>query len=313
MSNKRANVTKVVKCSVCAKADRREIVPGAISFFDRCTLTANCAGRLTLDPNADVTARNQFTWTQSPIIYKVAFSKQNKVTVQHNFGHLGSIVVEVFTDTQTTNGIVRRKTSQFTAANQTKNTVDVDLYASSSGVIVVTDNQYSSSIAATASPIWTPPGLLTSNILTIASDQDTDSFDMAVNFKLMNSVNTQSTTVTFQSHLNSATPIGQTIWAQYRILAIEKPYYLYSTQLAGSVLTKGTAVQLSGVLANTGISPTIVLPMAVAAKAVATDIVQDRIIRNSTVRLGDLIVDNNQVIIANSSIIEELRKPFIIY
>jgi hypothetical protein len=226
---------------------------------------------------------------------------------------LGSIIVEVFTDTQTTKGIVRQKTSQFTTSNQTKNTVDIDLYASSSGMIVVTDNQYSSSVAAIATQVWTPPGLLTANILTIASDQDTDSFDMAINFKLMNSVTTQSTTVTFQSHLNSTTPVGQTIWAQYRILAAEKPYYLYSAQLAGSVLTKGTAIQLSGVLANTSISPTIILPMAAAGKAVVSDIMQNRIIRNSTVRLGDLIVDNNQVVITNSSIIEELRKPFIIY
>jgi hypothetical protein len=312
MSNKRTNQKKLFKCSICSKADWREIVPGQVTFFDRCTLTENCAGRLTIDPNAVATTRSSLTWQQTPTIYKTTFTKQRTLVVSHNFGHYGSIVVEVFIEIQTSTGIVRIKTSQFVVQDQTENSVTVDLLTTRTGVIVVTDNQYSLPTAVTQ-VTWTPPNLLTTNILTVASDQDATSFIMELKYKPINSVNSVTTPLTFQRHLKSAIPVGGTLWGQYRIIAMEKPYYLYSTIVPTPVLQKGTAVQLVGTIYQTTTTPAIIWPMATSDKTAASDIVANKIIRNSSIRLGDLIIDNTMLIVANLSIIEELRKPFTIY
>lgn len=307
MSNKQHNATKIFKCSTCGKADYKEIIPGAVSFFDRCTFTPDCTGRVTLDPNADISARSDLTWRQTPTIFKSSFSRLRTLTLTHNFGHIGSLVVEIFVEVVSTTGITHAKTTAFNVVSQTVDTVTIDLLTPQTGVAVITDNQYKSPVIAATQVAWVAPTLLTANIITIAADKDVASFVAALSYKSLNSYQTQTANLVFQSHHLSNHPVGGTLWAQYKVLAIEKPYFLYSATIPLS-LQKGTTVQLTG----TNL-PTVVIPMAMADKSAYTDIVQTRIIRNSVVRLGDLVVDNNQLVIANSSIIEELRKPFTIY
>lgn len=314
MSNKRANIKKIFKCSICAKADYKSVVPGAVTFLNRCTLTPNCVGILSVDPNADITARSQLTWRQTPRVYKTTFASVRTLTLTHNFGHIGSLVVEVFIKVNTSTGTEHVKTTSFTVVSQTADTVTLDLLTQQTGVVVVTDNQFNVSTTSTASATtWTAPNLLTSNIITIAADVEASTFSATLSYKSLTSLDTLSTQLTFINHFQSTdwnatvTPIGGTLWTHYKVVALEKPYFLYSAIIPTSILQKGNSLQLTGSL------PTIVWPMATSQKSVATDIVQDRIIRNSTIRLGDLVVDNSQLIVANSSIIEELRKPFVIY
>jgi hypothetical protein len=310
MSNKRANVNKIFKCSVCAKADYKAVVPGAVTFFNRCTFTPSCAGILSIDPNADITARSSLTWRQTPVVFKSSFSKIRNITLTHNFGHVGALIVEVFVEVSTSSGISHAKTTNFKIISQTTDTVVLDLMTPQTGVVVITDNQFNPPALYEITTAWTAPNLLTSNIITIAADMEASTFDATLTYKTLNSVDTSTEILTFTNHYQTvagATTVGGTLWAHYKVIAIEKPYFLYSVELPLQ-LQKGTSLQITG----TGL-PTIVWPMAMSQKLAATDIVADKIIRNSTVRLGDLVVDNSQLIVANSSIIEQLRKPYTIY
>lgn len=311
MSNKRANIKKIFKCSICAKADYKSVVPGAVTFFNRCTLTPNCAGILSIDPNADVTSRSQLTWRQTPKVHKASFTSIRTITLTHNFGHIGSLIVEIFVVANTATGIHHVKTTSFTVVSQTADTVVIDLLTPQTGVAVVTDNQFNPPSIVLPSTTWTAPNLLTSNIMTIAADIETSSFIATLSYKSLTSLDTLSVSLEFINHYQptgAAVPIGGTLWTHYKVIALEKPYFLYSAIIPTYLLQKGNSLLLTG-----STLPTIVLPMATSQKTVATDIVHDRIIRNSTVRLGDLVVDNSQLVVANSSIIEELRKPFVIY
>lgn len=300
-------VNKIFKCSVCAKADYKQIIPGSVTFFNRCTFTPDCAGLLAMDPNAIVTPRSHLTWSQTPVVFKASFSKTRILTVAHNFGHVGSIVIEVFVESVSASGtVIHAKTTNFKLISQTANTISVDLLTQHTGVIVVTSTQYNSPIGSSTNVTWSPPTLLTANIMTIAADIEVSSFTATLTFKTLMSNASATVPLVFQSHYLSTAPIGGTIWSRYRVLAIEKPYFLYSTIIPTNILQKGTTLRLSG-------SPTIVWPMAVSGKTAPTDVVRDKLIRNSTIRLGDLVVDNTQLVIANSSIIEQLRKQFTIY
>lgn len=314
MSNKRSNLKKIFKCSICAKADYKSVVPGAVTFFNRCTLTPGCVGVLSVDPNADVTARSHITWRQTPKVHKTSFTSVRTIVITHNFGHVGSLVVEIFIEVNTTNGISRVKTTAFNVVSQTADSVVIDLLTPQTGVAVVTDNQFNPPSLVVPAVTWAIPNLLTSNILTIAADIEAPSFTATLSYKSLTSLDTLYTQLNFINHFQSLTgnvsgaSIGGTVWTPYKVIALEKPYFLYSAVIPTYLLQKGNSLLLTG-----STLPTIVLPMATSDKSVATDIVQDRIIRNSTVRLGDLVVDNNQLVVANSSIVEELRKPFVIY
>lgn len=312
MSNKRANLTKIFKCSICAKADYKSVVPGAVTFFNRCTFTPGCVGSLSVDPNAEVTARSHITWRQTPRVHKMSFASIRTIVLTHTFGHIGSLVIEVFIEVNTTSGIQRVKSTAFTVVAQTTDTVVIDLSTPQTGIVVVTDNQFNPPTIELPSNSWSIPGLLTSNILTIAADIEVPTFTATLAYKSLTSVDIQNIQLDFINH-NQADrtaigPIGGTLWVQYKVVAMEKPYFLYSVPLPAYLLQKGSSMLLTGQTL-----PTIILPLATSDKSVATDIVQDRIIRNSTVRLGDLVVDNNQLVVANSSIVEELRKPFVIF
>jgi hypothetical protein len=308
MSNKRNNVNKIFKCSVCAKADYKAVVPGAVTFFNRCTFTPDCAGTLSIDPNADISARSSLTWRQTPIVYKSSFTKIRNLTLTHNFGHIGALIIEVFVEVNTLTGIAHSKTTDFKVVSQTTDTVVLDLMTPQTGVVVVTDNQFNPPALYETTSTWVAPNLLTSDIITIAADREVPLFSAELSYKTLNSKDTSTDTLTFYNHYQPAGGhvVGGTLWAHYKVIAIEKPYFLYSAQLPFQ-LQKGTSLQLTGNL------PTIVWPMAMSQKLAATDIVTDKIIRNSTVRLGDLVVDNSQLVVANSSIIEQLRKPYTIY
>lgn len=314
MSNKRANIKKIFKCGICAKADYRSVVPGAVTFFNRCTLTPGCVGVLSIDPNADVTARSHITWRQTPKVHKAPFTSVRTIAITHNFGHVGSLVVEIFIEVNTANGISRVKTTAFDVVSQTADTVVIDLQTPHTGVAVVTDNQFNPPSLVVPSATWMIPNLLTSNILTIAADIETSSFTATLSYKSLTSLDTLATQLEFINHFQSTEwngsvhPIGGTLWTRFKVLALEKPYFLYSAVIPRYLLQKGNSLLLTG-----SELPTIVLPLATSDKTVTADIVQDRIIRNSTVRLGDLVVDNNQLVVANSAIVEELRKPFVIY
>jgi hypothetical protein len=314
MSNKRANIKKIFKCSICAKADYRSVVPGAITFFNRCTLTPGCVGVLSVDPNADVTARSHITWRQTPKVYKTSFTSVRTIVLTHNFGHIGSLIVEIFVEANTSGGISRVKTTAFTVVSQTADTVIIDLLTPQTGVAVVTDNQFNPPTLVVPSTSWTAPSLLTSNILTIAADIEASSFTATLSYKSLTSLDTLYTQLDFINHFQSTgwttsnVPIGGTLWTHYKVIALEKPYFLYSAVIPTYLLQKGNSLLLTG-----STLPTVVLPLATSDKSAAADVVQDRIIRNSTIRLGDLVVDNNQLVVANSTIVEELRKPFVIY
>jgi len=311
MSNKRTNINKIFKCSICAKADHKAVVPGAVTFFNRCTFTPNCAGILTIDQNAEVSTRSALTWRQTPVVFKTSFSKLRNLTAIHNFGHVGALVVEIFVEVVTATSIAHVKTTNFVIVSQTNDTVVIDLLTPQTGVAVITDNQFNPPVLYANTAAWSAPNLLTSNIMTIAADINAPTFVATLLYKTLHSKDMSTETLTFVNHyqpMSAATPVGGTLWARYKVLAIEKPYFLYSVTLPSYTLQKGNALQLSG--ANL---PTIVLPLAVSQKLAAIDIVADKIIRNSTVRLGDIVVDNTQLIIANSSIIEQLRKPYTIY
>lgn len=312
MSNKRANLTKILKCSICAKADYKSVVPGAVTFFNRCTFTPGCVGTLSVDPNADVTARSRITWRQTPRVHTMPFASIRRVVLTHNFGHIGSLVIEVFTEVNTPSGIRRVKSTAFTVVSQTVDTVTIEFSTPQTGVVVVTDNQFNPPTIELPSTAWVIPGLLTSNILTIAADIEVPTFTATLAYKSLTSVDTQYVQVEFINHNQSnrtvIAPVGGTLWVRYKVVAIEKPYFLYSVPIPTYILQKGSSLVLTGQTL-----PTVILPLATSDKSATTDIVQDRIIRNSTIRLGDLVVDNNQLVVANSAIVEELRKPFVIY
>jgi len=313
VSNKRANLTKLFKCSICAKSDYKEVTPGAVTFLNRCTFTPSCAGLLSVDPNATQTARSLLTWRQTPTVCKKEFASARVITVTHNFGHIGSLEIEPFVQANTATGITRIKLSEFKVLSQTADTVVVDLLTPYTGVIVITDNQFNPPSSVAATTAWAAPGLLTASILTIAADIEVNDFTATLSYKTLTSLDVKTTTLKFINHHQTGTqlPVGGTLWAHYNVIAIEKPYFLYSVDLStysSDILQRGNSLQITGTSL-----PTIIWPMATSQKSVAIDIVQNRIIRNDTVRLGDLVVDNTQLVVANSSIIEELRKPFIIY
>jgi hypothetical protein len=232
----------------------------------------------------------------------------------HNFGHIGSLIVEIFVEANTSGGISRVKTTAFTVVSQTADTVIIDLLTPQTGVAVVTDNQFNPPTLVVPSTSWTAPSLLTSNILTIAADIEASSFTATLSYKSLTSLDTLYTQLDFINHFQSTgwttsnVPIGGTLWTHYKVIALEKPYFLYSAVIPTYLLQKGNSLLLTG-----STLPTVVLPLATSDKSAAADVVQDRIIRNSTIRLGDLVVDNNQLVVANSTIVEELRKPFVIY
>ena len=302
MSNKRVNVNKIFKCSVCGKADYKPIVPGAVTFFNRCTFTPSCAGMLSLDPNAEISARSLLTWRQTPTVYKSSFTKIRNLVLTHNFGHIGSIVVEIFVEVISSAGVTHSKTSNFVVVSQTVDTVVIDLLTPQTGVAVITDNQFNSPPIYSATATWSAPNLLTSNIMTIAADIETSKFYANLSYRTLTSADTLVTQLAFINHYQQSSwvppinPVGGTLWAHYKVLAIEKPYFLYSAVIPAHVLQKGASLQLSGA----GL-PTIVWPMAVSQKLAAIDIVADKIVRNSTIRLGDLVVDNSQLIVAKFS------------
>ena len=294
---------------MCGKADYRTIIPGALSFLDKCTLTVNCTGRITIDPTADVTIRSELTWAQTQVIHKEEFTTQRLLVVSHKFGHIGSLIIEVFIQVITPVGLGRIKYSGFKVVSQTPDSVTIDLITPYTGVVVVTDNQYyTAPLTTIATAAWIPPNLLTSNIITIGADIDVADFNLQLSSRRLNSTASFENTLTFKSHSKSNSPVGGTSWAQYRVLVVEKPFFLYSASLPSSVFQKGTTVQLTG-----SSIPTIVWPMAMSDKSAARDIVTNKLIKNSSIRLGDLVVDNMQLIVANSSIIDDLRKPFTIY
>ena len=311
MTNKRRNLQKLFKCTVCGQAEFKQFTPGALTFFDRCTLTASCAGRLIIDGVATVTPRNELSWQQTAVIHKQDFSRQRVLVLQHNFGHLGSVIIEVFIEVNTSSTETARiKFNEFVVLNQTATTVTIDLLTAHNGTVIVTDNQYQITTAQpTAQPEWVPPTLLTAGVLTIAADIAAPAFPLDILYKSFDQPASQVVSVTMHNHTTRS--VMGTVWDGFRVIAMEKPYYLYSVVLPTQLLQKGTSIQLAA--PSTFVLPTIIWPLAVAEKTALCDVVQNRIVRNSTIRMGDLVVDNRDIFIVNSAIVEELRKPFVIF
>lgn len=311
MTNKRRNLQKLFKCTVCGLADYKQFVPGSLTFFDRCTFTTGCAGRLYIDGVATITPRNELSWQQTSVLYKKEFHRQRVIVIQHDFNHIGSIIVEVFVDANATaTETTRIKLNQFTVIEQTATTVTIDLLTAYTGTVVVTDNQYQITTSQTvAQEAWSPPTLLTNGILSLAADIAAPSFPLSILYKSLDKPALQTESVTMSNHTTRA--VTGTLWDGFRVIALEKPYYLYSVQLPSHILQKGTSIQL--IAASTFVLPTIIFPMAVAEKTALCDVIRNRVIRNSVIRMGDLVIDDNDVFVVNYSIVEELRKPFVIY
>lgn len=312
MSSPHAKIQKLYTCATCNKSSYKSIVPGAVSFFTACTLTAGCTGQLTIDSNAVVTPRSELTWKQTPFLVKHEFSKQRYLYIQHNFGHLSAFQIEVFIEySSTIANISRIKTGAFDIVSQDANLLVLDMRTQHTGVVVVTDNQFNSPLISTttAEESTTIPALLdNTNILTIAADIDVMTVSATLTHRKYSAVVDDVTTVEFRSHSRHPNAYPGTVWTEYRVIAIEKPMYLYSAVVPQHILaTRGTAVSLG----ITGVG--VVIPLAVADKTNLNDIITTKLIRNGTVRMGDILVDNNQLVVANSAIVEELRKPFTIF
>jgi hypothetical protein len=297
---------KVYVCLACKKATYKRITGGAISFFDNCTLTENCSGRLVRDHNQQPSKRSELTWREKSRVYKHEFTNKQIVEIPHRFGHLGAVMIEPFVLINSTGGIQSIKQMVHTVVGQTANSVTIDLGFTRSGTIVVTDNQYHLPNRASVVEYPASPLLLLDHSLTIAVDQETALLSVPVQVKTLSAQSYTTVYIDFLNHISNPFGINSTsLWNRYKFIAADKPYYLYSAIIPQNLLARGNTLTLQ-------LSGDWIIPLTAPPSVDASDIVMNQYWRGTNSQPGDLVSEANQLIISNPSGITVLPKQFVV-
>lgn len=304
-TTKRVNY-KMLVCLTCKKATYRRISGGAISFFDNCTLTENCSGRMVRDKNQRPSPRSDLTWRERTRVYKHSFTNKQIVEIPHRFGHLGSVIVEPFVEVNSTTGITTIKQMTFTVLEQTATTITIDLGFTRSGTIVVTDNQYQLPKKAAVSQYTPSPTLLLNTTLTIAVDREIPILSVPIQVKSLSAQAFTTTTIDFTNHItNPQAIVGQSPFNQFHYIATDKPYYLYSAVIPQQLLVRGNTLNLV-------IAADWFIPLTTTPGTTTSDIIMNQYWRGSNIKFGDLVAEMYQLVLSDTSSITTLPKQFVI-
>lgn len=312
-------IQKRYVCSVCKKSAERELAPGKITAFNNCTFTDRCKGTLTVDPNAVLSERSALTWVQRDKVVKSEFKSKKTITVRHDFGHIGSLVVELFVEAfDETGGSVLVKQSEYTIVNQTTTTVTIELPLVRNGLVIVTDNQFAlpqTDSEAAAQRTWS---ILSAggNSITIICNQNWNTVvdypngrEITFNVKKYRDATVVSTPVLFYNNLmdDRAKMVGN-IFRAVRIVYIHgKQYFVYNGEISSDLLSRGTMVEI--VLPGDAIG---FIPLTVADKTGINDIVRTHLFPLSNATLGNIVADGVQWIISDPLTVLPIDPPVIL-
>lgn len=338
--------TRRYVCTQCIKCVDRVIVPGVIDNLTNCTLTENCNGTLTMDKNSKPTSVTELTyWINNPTV-KAEFRTQRIVTVIHNFGHVGSVIVDVFLYAISGGKQVEQKTTNFKIVKKTKTEITIELLESDfkpSGKIVLTDNQYinkttqqtsaSNAVTLTSNSIFTialdyykdtafAPGsaesgvpvdnglVLTAQARYITQSKQYQASDGIVNHQF-----------NFYCHASNhySSVVAASAFSTSRILVTGKPYYLYSAEIPGDLISQRGAsviIDLSiNVTAPNGTSSKMTvdgfIPYVTGTNTRASDICTTSLIYLNHLKIGDIISDGKQWIVGNNTVISTINPPLL--
>jgi hypothetical protein len=299
-------VNKMLVCLTCKKAAYKRITGGTISFLDNCTLTENCSGRMVRDANQQQSPRSELTWREKTRVFKHSFVDKQIVEIPHQFGHLGSVIIEPFVSVSNGTSVTTIKQMAFTIVAQTAYSITIDLGYTRTGTIVVTDNQYRTPVKHLPPTVVTSPPLLFNNRLTIAVDRNLPTIEIPIRVKLLSSTNYTTTTLVFEGHAHSTNRvISQSPWNQYSYIALEKPYFLYSATLPQSLLARGSTLQLM-------VDGDWLIPLTTAPSITAADIVKNVYWKGTDSEFGSLVAESYQLILSNPASMTTIPKQYIL-
>ena len=290
-------------------------------------MTENCPGTVTEDPNRETTNKSNLTHVTYTPVVKHYFTRQKQITAIHNFGHIGSLILDVFLYAFDSSGNqVSVKTTDYAIVDQTKNTVTIELTAeisSASGVVIVTDNQFFIDKPKAAKEVGTVT-ILRNNVLTIAVDglferspeevlqmsvEVRDMTNFTRNVTGLSQLVTSRHPVVFYNHRMFAynSVIANSSLHSSRMLIMGKRYNLYSAAIDPKFLARGTTAKL--------IYPgdlNVFVPISEADKSSPGDAIKTTMLTLSTHDFGDIIADGVQWVVTNQTLLINVDPPYIL-
>ncbi len=309
-------IEKRYKCNTCNKAGLKIQTPGAISFFDQCTFTSGCRGKLTVDANAALTDQSLITWIERDRVVEHSFTNEQYVVVNHNFGVHGTVLIDLFISVYGDAGIptlIKQPDYRITSRNERSITIDIG--AIGSGIVVVSNVQPAASTQYQLSNSSIPEiTLLYANSLTVLMDQHIDTRLMAgypINFEMKQYSSATSHQIQLLFFNQAVDPRGRvesSILKNIRVVSMfGKQYSLYTAMIPSEYLVRGTTMTIK---LPAGIDGHIMY--ARSDKTSTSDIVRDRVLPCSAVTVGNTFADGVQWVVKDANTLLVVDPPLLL-
>ncbi len=295
-------------CPTCKKSIDRIITPGAVTFFNFCTLTEGCRGTLVVEPNAKPTSRANITWKERNTVTKSTFTSTKLIKVAHLFESASNILVDLFLDAYDSVGnLIRVRDNQYMIVETTPTHVVIQLPVIRSGIVILTDTSiYTSPVQQPVKlPYPEPKTLLSNNILTVAingnlSTVNTSGLAIDIEVKKIQQSSANLTTLSLYRHYDdSRGRYTNNVYREvFQMYVNGERFWLYSTAVPSDFLERGTNVKF---IPPTGATAYIML--ATADKEGVNDIYRDKLVPFSQTGIGNITGTGVNLIVSEDAIL----------